>query len=59
MSSASTNEFCIVCNTQIAMMTNSYLKQMMKRVPLHKQLISVFSDLKNKYLELLGAKKWK
>jgi hypothetical protein len=41
------------------MMTHSYLKQMCKGVLLHKQLVSVLSDLENKYLELLRAKTWK
>jgi hypothetical protein len=59
MSTASTDEFCQVCHTQIAMMNNSVLKSMMKATSLHKQLVSILSDLEVKYLELLGAKKWK
>ena len=59
MSTALTNEFCQVCHTQIAMMNNSVLKSMMKATSLHKQLVSILSDLEVKYLELLGAKKWK
>jgi hypothetical protein len=59
MSTASTDEFCQVCHTQIAMMNNSVLKTMMKVTSLHKQLVSILSDLEVKYLELLGAKKWK
>jgi hypothetical protein len=59
MSTASTNKFCQVFQTQIAMMHNSYLKQIMKATSLHKQLVSILSDLEIKYLELLGAKKWK
>jgi hypothetical protein len=59
MSTASTAKFFQVCQTQIAMMHNSYLKQIMKATFLHKQLVSILSDLEIKYLELLGAKKWK
>jgi hypothetical protein len=59
MAAASTDEFCQVCHTQIAMMNNSVLKTMMKVTSLHKQLVSILSDLEVKYLELLGAKKWK
>ncbi len=32
---------------------------MMKATSLHKQLVSILLDLEVKYLELLGAKKWK
>ena len=59
MATASTDEFSQVCHTQIAMMNNSVLKTMMKVTSLHKQLVSILSDLEVKYLELLGAKKWK
>jgi hypothetical protein len=59
MSTTLTDEFCQVCSTQIAMMNNSVLKTMIKTTSLHKQLVSILSDLKVKYLELLGAKKWK
>jgi hypothetical protein len=59
MSTASTDEFCQVCQTQIAMMHDSYLKHIMKTTSFHKQLVSILSDLEIKYLELLGSKKWK
>jgi hypothetical protein len=59
MSTASTDEFCQVCHTQIAMMNNSVLKTMMKATSLHKQLVLIVLDLEVKYLKLLGAKKWK
>jgi hypothetical protein len=59
MSTASTKEFYQICQTQITMMHNSFLKQIMKAISLHKLLVFILSDLKIKYLELLGAKKWK
>jgi hypothetical protein len=59
MSKASTDNFCNVCKTQSAMLNSSYFKQMMRRVPLYKQLISFLTDTETKYLELLSTKTWK
>ncbi len=59
MSKASTNDFCIVCKTQSAMLDSSYFKQMMCEVPLYKQLVSFLTDADTKYLKLLSAKTWK
>jgi hypothetical protein len=59
MSKASTNDFCDICKTQSAMLNSFYLKQMMRRVPLYKQLVSFLTDAETKYLKLLIAKTWK
>jgi hypothetical protein len=58
MSTASTDKFCQICQTLIAMMHKSYLKQIMKVPSHHKQLVSILSDLEIKYLKLPRVKKW-
>jgi hypothetical protein len=59
MSKASTNNFYNICKTQSAMLNSSYFKQMMRGVPLYRQLVSFLTDAETKYFKLLSAKTWK
>ena len=55
---ASTKSFSSVCESKIAMRSDSIYASLLKTIPLCNQVTSMLDDLEQKYQQLITAKKW-
>jgi hypothetical protein len=55
---ASTDTFLDVCKSKIAMCSDSIYASLIAKVPLRSQITLTLDDLKQKYQQLITAKKW-
>ncbi len=55
---ASTDTFTDVCKSKFAMCSDSIYASLLAEVPLRSQVSSTLDDLKQKYQQLITAKKW-